>query len=167
MGDQPTNRRGESAVVVLGGPAPVAPVPQGPQPPSGVGVVAGAVPPPPRLLDRVREAIRTRHYSPRTEKAYVGWIKRYIFFHGKRHPNEMGAPEVTRFLSSLAIRGQVSASTQNQAFSALLFLYREVLHRELAGLDEAVRPSGPYGCPWSSPTMRSARSCGTSTERCG
>ncbi len=78
--------------------------------------------PKPRLLDRVRDAIRARHYSRRTEDAYVGWIRRYIFFHGKRHPAEMGAPEVARFLSSLAVDGHVAASTQNQALSALLFL---------------------------------------------
>src|SRR5258708_21419793 len=90
---------------------------------------------PPRLLDRVRQAIRARHYSRRTEKAYVWWIKRYIFFHGKRHPDELGSAEIVQFLSSLATRGHVSASTQNQAFSALLFLYREVLGRELAGLE--------------------------------
>ncbi len=79
-------------------------------------------PQPPRLLDRVGIAIRARHYSTRTEEAYVAWIKRYIFFHGKRHPAEMGAEEVTQFLSSLALHGRVSASTQNQALSALLFL---------------------------------------------
>lgn len=79
----------------------------------------------PRLLDRVRGAIRARHYSLRTEKAYVGWIKRFIFFHGKRHPDEMGTAEITQYLSNLATVSHVSASTQNQAFSALLFLYRE------------------------------------------
>jgi integrase len=79
-------------------------------------------PPKPRLLDRVRAALRIRHYSRRTEEAYVAWIRRYILFHGKRHPVEMGAPELTRFLSSLAVGGQVAASTQNQALSALLFL---------------------------------------------
>ena len=68
--------------------------------------------PKPRLLDRVREAIRTRHYSRRTEKAYVHWIKRYIFFHGKRHPLEMGAAEVTAFLTALAVSSKVAASTQ-------------------------------------------------------
>src|SRR5260370_2523338 len=94
---------------------------------------------PPRLLDRVRQTIRARHYSPRTEKAYVGWIRRYIFFHGKRHPDQMGAPEVMRFLAALATRSKVSASTQNQAFSALLFLYRDVLGRQLTGLKETVR----------------------------
>ena len=87
--------------------------------------------PKPRLLDRVRETVRARHYSRRTEKAYVHWIRRYIFFHGKRHPAEMGAAEVTSFLTSLAVRDKVAASTQNQALSALLFLYREVLGLEL------------------------------------
>jgi len=92
----------------------------------------------PRLLDRVVGLIRARHYSPRTEKAYVAWIKKYIFFHGKRHPDEMGSAQVEEFLSSLARKGRVSASTQNQAFSALLFLYREVLGREIA-LSDVVR----------------------------
>ncbi|MBI3031754.1 MAG: phage integrase N-terminal SAM-like domain-containing protein, partial [Candidatus Rokubacteria bacterium] len=74
-----------------------------------------AAAPKPRLLARVREAVRSRHYSRRTEKAYVHWIKRFIFFHGKRHPAEMGAAEVTAFLTSLAVRDKVAASTQNQA----------------------------------------------------
>jgi integron integrase len=99
------------------------------------------------LLDQVRAAIRTRHYSPRTEKAYVGWIKRYIFFHGKRHPNAMGVAEVTAFISSLAVQDNVSASTQNQAFSALLFLYREILGRELSGLQDGVRAKRPAKLP--------------------
>jgi len=86
-------------------------------------------PPKPRLLVQVRLGIRTRHYSHRTEQAYVGWIKRYILFHDKKHPAEMGEAEITHFLSSLATEGRVSASTQNQALSALLFLYREVLNR--------------------------------------
>ena len=79
-------------------------------------------PPKPRLLDRVRQAIRTRHYSHRTEKAYVHWIKRFIFFHNKRHPVEMGEAEIARFLSSLATESRVSASTQNQALNALVKL---------------------------------------------
>jgi len=108
---------------------------------------AGA--PKPRLLDRVREAIAARHYSHRTEKAYIHWIRRYIFFHGKRHPVEMGAPEVTAFLTSLAVHDKVAASTQNQALSALLFLYREVLGVELPWLDDIIGPSGPSICPWS------------------
>jgi len=86
----------------------------------------------PKLLDRVRTAIRARHYSRRTEEAYVPWIRRYILFHGKRHPGLMGAVDVAAFLSSLATDRHVSASTQNQALSALLFLYRHVLWRGAA-----------------------------------
>ena len=103
--------------------------------------------PKPRLLDRVREAIRARHYSRRTEKAYVGWIRRYIFFHGKRHPAEMGAPEVARFLTSLATDSRVAASTQNQALNALLFLYRVVLEVDLPWLDDVVRARRPEYLP--------------------
>ena len=103
--------------------------------------------PKPRLLDRVRAALRTRHYSRRTEQAYVAWIRRFIFFHGKRHPAELGAPEVTRFLSALAVEGRVAASTQNQALSALLFLYREVLAVDLPWLDEVVRAKRPERLP--------------------
>jgi Phage integrase, N-terminal SAM-like domain len=100
-----------------------------------------APPPKPRLLDRMREAIRARHYCRRTEKTYAAWIRRYIFFHGKRHPAEMGAAEITRFLTSLAVEGKVAASTQNQALSALLFLYREVLLQEVPWLDDlSARP---------------------------
>jgi integrase len=98
-------------------------------------------------LDRVRDAIRTRHYSRRTEKVYVHWIKRFIFFHGKRHPAEMGAAEVSAFLTSLAVRDKVAASTQNQALSALLFLYREVLGVELPWLDDVVRAKRPQCLP--------------------
>ncbi len=101
----------------------------------------------PRLLDGVRQAIRARHHSPRTEKAYVGWIKRFIVFHGKRHPDEMGEPEVTQFLSNLATRGKVSTSTQNQALSALLFLYKDVLGRELDWLSEVVWAKRPIRLP--------------------
>jgi integron integrase len=106
------------------------------------------IPPRPRLLDRVHAALRARHYSRRTEEAYVAWIKRYIFFfHAKRHPAEMGAPEVTRFLSSLAVDGRVAASTQNQALSALLFLYRDVLEVDLPWLDGIVRARRPERLP--------------------
>jgi site-specific recombinase XerD len=80
-----------------------------------------------KLLDRVRQAIRTRHYSRRTEEAYVHWIRRYIVHHRKRHPCEMGASEISAFLTWLAVERRVSASTQNQALAALLFLYRDVL----------------------------------------
>lgn len=93
----------------------------------------------PRLLDHVRQAIRTRHYSRSTEKTYIGWIKRFIFFHGKRHPAEMGEPEITQFLFHLATHDKVSASTQNQALSALLFLYKEVLQTNLDWFDGLVR----------------------------
>jgi integron integrase len=100
-------------------------------------MAAGA--PTPRLLDQVRGAIRVRHDSYRTEETYVDWIRRFILFHGKRHPAEMGAPEVARFLSHLALRAHVSASTQNQALSAILFLYRDVLGRELGLVEGVVR----------------------------
>ena len=96
-------------------------------------------PPAPRLLDQVRARIRVKHYSIRTEMQYLQWIKRYIFFHGKRHPRDMGAAEVEAFLSDLAVNGRISASTQNQALSALLFLYREVLEITLPWLDNVVR----------------------------
>jgi integrase len=101
----------------------------------------------PRLLDRVREALRARHCSRRTEKAYVAWIRRYILFHGKRHPAELGATEITAFLSSLAVQANVAASTQNQALSALLFLYRNVLEQDLPWLDEVVRAKRPERLP--------------------
>ena len=102
--------------------------------------------PSPKLLDRVREAIRTRHYSRRTETAYVAWIRRFIIFHGKRHPNQMGAPEVAAFLSSLAARG-VSASTQNQALSAVLFLYGAVMGQRLEWMNDIVRAQRPVRLP--------------------
>ena len=89
----------------------------------------------PRLLDLMRDKIRYKHYSIRTEAAYVDWARRYILFHGKRHPSSMGAEEVEAFLTHLAVHGNVAASTQNQAKSALLFLYREVLGVELPWLD--------------------------------
>lgn len=104
---------------------------------------AASAPQPPRLLDRVREACRLRHYSLRTEEAYVAWIKRFILFHNKRHPLEMGAAEINAFLTDLAVVGRVSASTQNQAFTALLFLYQKVLEVDpgrIAGVVRAVRP---------------------------
>jgi len=101
----------------------------------------------PRLLDRVRAAIRTRHYSRRTEDAYVGWIKRYIFFHGKIHPAAMGAEQVNAFLTNLAVEKHVSASTQAQALSALVFLYRNVLDDPLPWIDDIVRASRPKRLP--------------------
>ncbi|MEO6401994.1 MAG: integron integrase [Vicinamibacteria bacterium] len=104
-------------------------------------------PPPVRLLDRVRQAIRSRHYSPRTEKAYIFWIRRFVVFNGRRHPDAMAEPEITRFLEALATRLRVSASTQNQAFSAILFLYRSVLGRELKGLQGTARAKMPERVP--------------------
>ena len=91
--------------------------------------------PPVPLLDRVRDRIRLKHYSLRTEQAYCDWIKRFINFHGKRHPSEMAAAEVEAFLTALAVRGRVAASTQNQAKSALLFLHGEVLGTALPWLE--------------------------------
>ena len=101
----------------------------------------------PRLLDQVRERIRVKHYSLRTEQAYLGWIKRYIFFHDKRHPRDMGKEEVEAFLGALAVERNVSAATQTQALSALLFLYREVLGTELPWLDDLVRAKKPRRLP--------------------
>ena len=102
---------------------------------------------PPRLLDRVRERIRYKHYSLRTEESYVQWIRRFIMFHDKRHPSEMGAPEVEAFLTSLAVEGNVAASTQNQARSALLFLYKEVLGSALPWLDNVEQAKKPRRLP--------------------
>ena len=103
--------------------------------------------PKPRLLDQVRQPIRTRHYSPRTEETYVGWIKRFIFFHNKRHPAETGEKEIAQFLSSLASESHVSASTQNQALNAILFLYREVLRKEIGYVNGVVRAKKPRRLP--------------------
>jgi site-specific recombinase XerD len=102
---------------------------------------------PPRLLDQVRDAIRRRHYSYRTEQTYLHWIKRLIYFSGKRHPREMGAAEVTAFLSHLASARDVAASTQNQALSALLFLYGPVLGIELPWMKGIVRAKRPVRVP--------------------
>jgi len=101
----------------------------------------------PRLLVMVHEALRSRHYSRRTEEAYVMWIKRYIFFHNKRHPASMGGEEVNAFLSWLATDQNVSVSTQNQALGALLFLYRYVLDDPLPWLKDVVRPTRPVRLP--------------------
>jgi integron integrase len=101
----------------------------------------------PKLLDQVRQAIRTRHYSYMTEKSYVGWIKRFIFFHNKRHPAEMAETEIGGFLSSLATDSHVSASTQNQALNALLFLYREVLRKDIGYVNGVVRAKRPHRLP--------------------
>jgi integron integrase len=102
---------------------------------------------PPRLLDQVRDAIRLRHYSYRTEKTYVDWIRRFILFHGKRHPATMGGPELEAWLSSLARKRNVAASTQSQAQAAVLFLYKHVLQVELPWLDGVVRANRPKRLP--------------------
>jgi hypothetical protein len=101
----------------------------------------------PRLLDQVRTAIRVRHYSRRTEEAYVHWIGKFILYHGKRHPSLMREPEIGAFISALATEGRVSASTQNQALSAVVFLYREVLRVELANLPALPRAVMPVRVP--------------------
>jgi hypothetical protein len=92
-----------------------------------------------KLLDQVRDAVRLKHYSYRTGQTYVQWIRRYILFHNKRHPQEMGVPEIEAFLTHLAVQEQVAASTQNQALSALLFLYRHVLQLPLDERIDAIR----------------------------
>jgi len=102
---------------------------------------------PPRLLDRLREKIRLKHYSIRTEEAYADWVRRFVVFHGRRHPAEMGAAEVEAFLTHLAVEGGVAASTQNQAKSALLFLYKEVLGVELPWLDGVASAKAPKRLP--------------------
>ena len=101
----------------------------------------------PRLIDRLRGAIRARHYSPRTEKSYVSWVLRFIRFHEKQHPALLGGPEVTAFLTHLAVERHVSASTQNQALSALLFLYRDVLQLEMPWAEDVVRAKRPQRLP--------------------
>jgi len=101
----------------------------------------------PRLMDEMREALRSRHYSVRTEKAYCLWVKRYIRFHKLRHPGDMGGPEINRFLTHLAVQLNVSASTQNQALAALLFLYRQVIGREVEDLGPVIRARKPKRLP--------------------
>ena len=108
---------------------------------------AGAAPQPPKLLERMRIHLRTRHYSIRTEEAYLDWTRRFILYHNKQHPQDMGAEEVGAFLSHLAVDRQVSASTQNQAKSALLYLYRQVLGIDLPWLDEVVQARRPRRLP--------------------
>jgi integron integrase len=101
----------------------------------------------PRLLDVVRQQIRAKHYSYRTEQQYVAWIRRFILFNNKRHPADMSAPEVSQYLSHLAVERRVSASTQNQALAAILFLYRQVLEIELPWLDNIIRARRPQYVP--------------------
>ena len=102
---------------------------------------------PPRLLEQMRAVIRARHYSLRTEETYLGWVKRFILFHGKRHPRAMGAQEVQQFLSHLAVAGHVAASTQSQARSAILFLYQQVLKHDIGWLHDVVRAKQPQRLP--------------------
>jgi integron integrase len=101
----------------------------------------------PKLLDRVREAVRLRHYSRRTEEACATWIRRFIVFHGKRHPSQMGGDEISRYLTHLAVGQKVSASTQNQALSALLFMYRHVLRLDPGAVDHVPHAHSPLRVP--------------------
>jgi integron integrase len=117
------------------------------EPPSPAEPQRPSEPRKPKFLDQLRTALRTRHYSIRTEESYVGWARRFILFHGKQHPRDLGAPEIVAFLSNLADECQVSASTQNQALSAILFLYRVVLRREIEDLDGIVRARRPRHLP--------------------
>jgi len=112
-----------------------------------MGSGESGVPEPPRLLDRVRDKIRLRHYSLRTEQAYLDWIKRFILFHGKRHPEALGAAEVEAFLTHLAVDRQVAAATQNLAKSSILFLYRDVLEPDLPWLQNVERARSPTKLP--------------------
>lgn len=100
-----------------------------------------------KLSERLREALRSRHYSRRTEETYISWVKRFLYFHNLRHPNEMAEDEINKFLSHLALKEKVSASTQNQALSALLFLYRFVLKKEVGKLDSLIRARKPRRLP--------------------
>ncbi|MDO5654130.1 MAG: integron integrase [Brachymonas sp.] len=117
------------------------------QVPSSTPASDSAAPPKLRLLDQVRNRCRVLHYSLRTEKAYVDWIRRFVLFHNKRHPLEMGAAEVEAFLTHLAVERNVSASTQNQALAALLFLYQQVLGQELPWLNDVTRAKKPQRLP--------------------
>jgi hypothetical protein len=100
-----------------------------------------------KLLDQVRDVMRLKHYAFSTERTYTSWIKEFIFFHDKKHPKDMGEPEVEAFLTGLAVEKTVSKSTRNQAFNALIFLYREVLNRPLEGRINAVRSSRKQRLP--------------------
>lgn len=107
----------------------------------------GATAPQPKLLDRLREALRSRHYSRRTEQTYCYWVKRFIFFHHVRNPVEMGDPEINAFLTYLAVKENVSSSTQNQVLAALLFIYRHVLGRQIGDLGSVIRARKPQRLP--------------------
>ena len=107
----------------------------------------GVIPKPRKLLDQVSDALRNKHYAYRTEQTYIDWIKRYIIFHKKRHPKDMGANEIREFVTYLAVERKVAASTQNQALSAILFLYRTVLQKEIILPPDLVNPSRPRRLP--------------------
>lgn len=110
-------------------------------------MTATSMPKPKKLMEQVSQALRTKHYAYRTEQTYVDWIKRYIIFHKKRHPKDMGANEIREFLGHLATERKVATSTQNQALSAILFLYRIVLQIEIVVPPELVHPSRPKHLP--------------------
>ena len=101
----------------------------------------------PKLMDRLRDSLRVRHYSPRTQKTYASWVRRYIHFHGFQHPNDLDESHIESFLTHLAVQRKVSASTQNQALAAILFLYREVLGRPTGWIEAPVRARGPRRLP--------------------
>ena len=100
-----------------------------------------------KLVDQIRKAIRVKHYSYRTEQTYIYWIKKFILFNNKRHPNEMGEKEINRFLTYLAVNRKVAASTQNQALCAILFLYRHVLKKQIGWIDKLERPKNSKTIP--------------------
>ena len=137
------------------------------QPGSPIGHIA-LPSPQPRLVDQVRAAIRVRHYSLRTEETYVHWIRRFILFHRKRHPRDMGAPEVGEFLTHLAVNGHVASSTQNQALNAIVFLYRHVLECELGDFAGFVRAKTPRRLPvvLAVPEVRALLAAVDGTARC-
>ncbi|MEJ2629482.1 MAG: phage integrase N-terminal SAM-like domain-containing protein, partial [bacterium] len=103
--------------------------------------------PSPKFLDQVRQSLRTRHYSYRTEKSYINWIKQYIFFYDKKHPKDMGEEEINKFLTHLAVKRRVSSSTQNQALCAIVFLYKHVLKKELGNFGDLVWAKKPKSIP--------------------
>lgn len=101
----------------------------------------------PKLLDQIKIHLRSLHYSRRTEESYINWIKRYIFFHNKTHPEKLGKDEIRKFLNYLATERKVSASTQNQALQAILFLYKEIIHKDVGWIDDIQRPTKPKHIP--------------------
>jgi integron integrase len=115
--------------------------------PSAPSSPSSSTPPPPRLLDQLRMALRVRHASPRTVETYVHWLRRFIVFHGKRHPRELGPEAITAFLNDLAVERNVAASTQNQALNAIVFLYKRVLDRDVPELEQLVRARRPRRLP--------------------